>query len=164
MLYQEKSERTSGKSSTTSRPLPFSRNICFVCFRCFRVSPGSSSWTSGMGPDHLDRAGPCECSDWITVPDVSASIRFCSAICSWSHGTSSGLETEQKKQDDCNVTTLTRLRKLPTVILCTLKNAFDPECGLIAPRSTRAWTYGESTNVTTTSQEEGADTHNIPSL
>jgi hypothetical protein len=45
---------------------------------------------------------------------------------------------------------------LPTVILCTLKNAFDPECGLIAPRSARAWIYRESTNVTTTSQEEGS--------
>jgi hypothetical protein len=109
---RKKSEQTSGKSPSTSRPLPFSRNICFVCFRCFRVSPGSSSWTSGMGPDHLDRAGPCECSDWITVPDVSASIRFCSAICSWSHGTSSGLETEQKSKGDCNVTTLTRITEV----------------------------------------------------
>lgn len=58
-----------------------SRNICFVCFRCLRASPGSTNWTSGMGPDVLDRVGPCEC-DNTDVPDVSASIRFCSAICS----------------------------------------------------------------------------------
>jgi hypothetical protein len=45
------------------------------------------------------------------------------------------------------VTGLMILRKLPTVIFRTLKDAFDSECGLIASRRTWAWTYRESTNV-----------------
>lgn len=148
------SERASGNARSTTQFSPFSRNICFVCFRCLRASPGSSSWTSGMGPDHLDRVGPCDCSDRTTVPDVSASIRFCSAICSWSHGTSSGLETEFKSKLQTALTTIQQLHELPTIIFCTLKNAFDPERGLIAPRSTGAWAYGESTNVIMTCLEE----------
>ena len=87
---------------------PFSRNICLVCFRCLRESPGSTSRTSGIGPDGLDRTGPCEFSKRV-VPDVSASTRFCSRICSWSHGTSSGLETTIERKF---VTTLLRITEL----------------------------------------------------
>jgi hypothetical protein len=62
----------------------FDLHTCIIsCFRCFLVSPGSNSCTSEeAGASLVDKTvGERWMSDWIEMPDVDKSTRFCSAIC-----------------------------------------------------------------------------------